>query len=176
MIRFSLGIAVATAALVGTLATRGYAEDACAGFKWDLTQERALFAGSSEPATATAEAAAAVELAPARLYALSLKPQSQVQVVVPLGRKATIDGAFAGLARLKIAAAGPYRVSLDQSGWIDIVGGQGALAATDFSGAQHCNAPHKTVQFDLPAGELILQLTGVSGSVIKLAVTAVRRD
>jgi hypothetical protein len=37
------------ALLVGSAAMPALADDACAGFKWDVSKERALFAGCSAP-------------------------------------------------------------------------------------------------------------------------------
>ena len=37
------------ALLVGTAATPARADDPCAGFKWDVSKERALFAASVQP-------------------------------------------------------------------------------------------------------------------------------
>ena len=128
-----MGIAIATAGMLGTFAPPSYADDACSTFKWDVAQERTLFGGTSQPLLAARDTNSAALLLPARLYALSLAPQTQVQLAVPLGRKADVQGAFAGLAHLKVSVAGLYRISLDQSGWIDVVGEHGVIAASDFS-------------------------------------------
>jgi hypothetical protein len=165
----TVGIVLATAGIL--LTPVSHADDACAAFKWDVAKERTLFAGTSQPVTASRDTSAPPPLVPERLYSLALAPQAQVQVAVPLGRKASVAGAFAGLVRLKVPAPGPYRVSLDQPGWVDVVVKRSALAASDFSGAAGCSAPHKIVQFELPAGELLLQFSGVATPLIKLAVT-----
>lgn len=165
------GIVQLAAAMLAALAPASYADDACTNFKWAIPVERAVFAGASEAAVAAKGVASAPQLATGRLYALSLVPQAVLDVAVPLGRKASVEGAFGGLAHLRIPVAGPYRISLDQSGWIDVVGEHGAIAASDFSGASDCNAPHKIVQFELPAGEVLLQVTGVSNALVRLAVT-----
>jgi hypothetical protein len=173
MKRVPVGVALATAGVLGGFVPPSYADDACATFKWDVAQERTLFAGTSQPMIAARDTNSAPVLLPARLYALSLAPQTQVELAVPPGRKANAEGAFAGLAHLKVTVPGLYRISLDQSGWIDVAGERGVIAASDFSGAAGCSAPHKVVQFELPAGELVLQLSGVASALIKLAITAI---
>ena len=164
---------IVTAVMLAVLAPAGYAEDACATFKWDVASERTLFSGAAQTSAAARDLTSAVQLVPGRLYALSLAPQAQIQLAAPLGRKAGVEGVFGGLAHLKVATAGRYRISLDQAGWIDVVGEHGTLTASDFSGASDCSAPHKIVQFELPAGELVLQLTGIRNALIRLAVTPV---
>jgi hypothetical protein len=91
---------------------------------------------------------------------------------MPLGKKAQFAGAFGGLIRLKVAAAGAYRISLDQTGWMDVVSAAGVINSSDYAGAAGCRTPHKSVQFNLPAGDYLLQLSGVSNASAQLAVTA----
>jgi hypothetical protein len=156
---------------LGLWAATAHADDPCAGFKWDVAHERALFGGSAQALTAAREAGAAPELAAERLYAISLSSQASVALRVPAGPKSSFDGAFAGFARLDVATPGVYRVSLDQPGWIDLVGAHGAIPAGDFSGQRGCRAPHKVVQFSLPAGEALLQLTGIGDPQVRLTLT-----
>ncbi len=169
----SIGAAIACVGLLATLARTGYADEGCEGFKWDVAHERALFAGNAQPLTAAREADSGGELQPERLYDLWLSPQSQVELSVPLANKARVGNVFAGLVRVRIPEAGQYRVSLDQAGWIDVVGAQGVIPSSDFAGQRGCSAPHKVVQFELPAGRLLMQFTGVAGVHLQVAVTRV---
>jgi hypothetical protein len=159
------------ALLLGLAAGAAHADDPCAGFKWNVTRERALFAGQPQALTASQGAASAPELSPERLYDISLWPQAGLALRVPAGSKSRFEGASAGFARLSVPAAGRYRVSLGQPGWIDLVGEQGVIPSSDFSGQHGCSTPHKVVQFELPAGSVLLQLTGVTGSHVELALT-----
>lgn len=159
------------AVLLGLCSAAALADDPCATFKWNVTQERALFEGKAQALAAAQDAGAAPGLAAGRLYDISLLPQATLALRVPAGPKSRFDGAFAGFARLNIAAAGRYRVSLDQPGWIDVVGEHDVIASSDFAGQRGCSAPHKVVQFELPAGSLLLQLTGITGSHVALALT-----
>lgn len=74
---------------------------------------------------------------------------------------------------MHVPTAGTYRIALDQSGWIDVVGEHGAIPSSDFAGGSACNAPHKLVQFELPAGELSLQLSSVASAAVKIALTSI---
>ena len=168
MNRWWTGIA---ALLLGFSGAAVYADDPCAGFKWSVTHERALFAGNAQAVTAAPDAGSAPALAAEHLYDISLLPQATLALRVPAGTKSRFEGAFAGFTHLNIAAPGLYRISLDQPGWIDLVGEQGVIASSDFSGQHGCSAPHKVVQFELPAGGLLLQLTGVAGAHVELTLT-----
>jgi hypothetical protein len=78
-----------------------------------------------------------------------------------------------GLVRLRLATAGLYRISGDQPFWIDVVAGGELAQSTSYQGAAGCNAPHKIVQFTLPAGQvLVLQVSGSGSAHARLAVTA----
>jgi hypothetical protein len=173
MKRASMRVVRATTVLLGIFTHEGYADDPCTSFKWNVAHERALFAVAPQSVAASREVASGPQLLPDRLYGLSLFPQDQITPSVPLGRKAQFDGAFGGFARLHVPTAGTYRIALDQSGWIDVVGEHGAIASSDFAGGGACHAPHKLVQFELPAGNLSLQLSGVANVAVKITLTSV---
>ena len=83
-----------------------------------------------------------------------------------------MTGAQAGIVRLAITHAGRYRISLDEPFWVDVVTGSQMLNSQDFQGVPGCNAPHKIVEFDLPAGnELWLQISGAISATLRLSVT-----
>jgi hypothetical protein len=173
MERAPTGVSLLLAGLLGLWAYPSYADDPCAAFKWNVTHERTLFAGTPESVAAGGDGASAPKLLPDHLYGLTLSPQDRITLSVPLGKKAQFDGAFGGVARLHVPTAGTYRIALDQSGWIDVVGEHGVIPSSDFAGGSACRAPHKLVQFELPAGELLLQLSGVGNAAVKLTVTLV---
>lgn len=148
------------------------ADDPCTSSKWDLKQEHALFLQPAETVTAGHDAASAPTLKAGKLYELSLAPQDGIKFVVPPGKKALPDGAFAGLIHLQVPAAGSYRISLDQGFWIDVVGHHALIESTDFTGMHDCNAPRKIVLFNLPAGEdLVLQVSGVPKDRVRVTLT-----
>ncbi|MBV8210077.1 MAG: hypothetical protein JO133_08435 [Burkholderiaceae bacterium] len=147
------------------------ADDACAGFKWDVTRERVLFATAAEAVTAGTDVASAPLLIPDRLYELATPPQQEVKFQVAPGKTTPIEGASAGLARLRLSTTGEYRISLDQSSWIDVVADNHLVAAEDFQGRRGCHTPHKIVLYWLPSGEdLILQLSGAVAPHVRLTI------
>jgi hypothetical protein len=148
------------------------ADDPCAGFKWNVTEERAVFSQKPQSTPAGHDADTAPSMKTKTLYELSLSPQDGVKFVVPPGKKGLPDGAFAGLAHFRVPTTGAYRVSMDQGFWIDIVSHQALVESTDFTGAHDCKAPRKIVQYNLPAGEdLVLQFSGAAKDKVLVAVT-----
>jgi hypothetical protein len=149
-------------------------EDPCARFSWNIAHERALFATAPVSLAAGRDARSTPLLAPDRLYELQLVPQGQVAMPLPPGKKTSIEGAHAGLARLSLQQPGVYRVCVDQPAWIDVVADGSMIEAADFQGRPGCLAPHKIVQYSLPAGcKLVLQLSAAAGLRLRLAITHV---
>lgn len=147
-------------------------EDPCATFTWNIGQERALFSGSSESVQAGVNSASAPLLRADRLYVLNLVPQGQVRYPVVLAKKSLPDKGFGGVAHLRVPQAGLYRLSLDEPFWVDIASGGHLLPVADHQGRRGCKAPHKILQFSLPAAtELTLELVGTYGSQARLTIT-----
>jgi hypothetical protein len=171
----TLSLALLLAIVAGAFAHPSLAAtpgDPCSGFKWDVTKEHALFGGPGAALAAGKDAASAPTVGTDRLYRLQLLPQADVAFAMPPGKKMLTDGAYAGLATLKLAAPGNYRVSVDVPFWIDLVA-NGKLAVTrDFQGQQSCDAPHKIVEFDLrDAQQFVLQLSGSTQPTVRLTIT-----
>jgi hypothetical protein len=149
------------------------ADDACMDFKWDVTQERALFAGSATPLAAAADPKSAPMLLLNHLYELKLSKQEQVSFAVTPGKKSPRDGSYGGLVTFKIPASGSYRVAIDMPFWIDVVSDGALVAATDFQGQHGCSSPHKIVQFDLLGTRpFFLQLSNAAPESVRLTITA----
>jgi hypothetical protein len=160
------------ALLLGIAAVPAYADDPCAGFKWDVSKERALFAASAQPQAQPAgkDGAGAPVLVPDRLYVLRLAPQEQVSFSVPPGRSPRGGGSFAGLVELKIPAGGSYRIALPL--WIDVATNGKLVPAKDYQAQHSCDAPRKVVEFDLDGGErLLLQFSGADQQTVRVTVT-----
>jgi len=150
-----------------------HAADPCAGFKWDLKRELALFRGPAAVLAAGKSVSAAPALSTNRLYRLSLVAQSQVAFASPPGKATPAEEAYAGLAVLKVPKPGNYRIAVDVPFWIDVVADGKLAAVTDFQGQQSCDAPHKIVEFELrDATRFILQISGSMKPVVRVTVTA----
>jgi hypothetical protein len=144
----------------------------CTGFKWDVSKELALFDGPSVALSAGKKESPAPSLRVDRFYQLQLLPQASVTFAARPGRSSAPDGAYAGVAELKLHAPGNYRVAVDAPLWIDVVVNGKLATATDFQGQQNCDGPHKIVEFDLTGGnQFILQISGSAKATVRLTVT-----
>jgi len=149
-----------------------HADDPCAAFTWDVRHERTLFGQQARPLEAGQTLAAAPTVVIDHLYELKLSEQAQVTFPVTPGKNAKSDGAYAGLASLTVDSPGLYRISLDQPVWVDVIANGTVVPAKDHQGSSGCNAPHKIVEFLLPAGTpLTLQFSGGSFGTTKVTVT-----
>jgi hypothetical protein len=160
------------ALLLGSLALPAGADEDCVDFKWDVSRERILFAGAPAELTAGKDRASAPLIVPNRLYRLRLKTQDTVAFAVSPGKQLTGTPAFAGLATLKIAAPGSYRIAVDVPFWIDVVSNGALLRPTDYQGQHSCRPPHKIVVFDLAAAKpFTLQFSNAVMDKVLLTVT-----
>jgi len=149
-----------------------HADDPCTAFTWDVHHERTLFETKPQILTSGQTVVASPTLAADRLYQVELTAQSEVKFLEPPGRKRGDGGGFAGLVRLTVATAGVYRISLDQPLWVDVIANAALLPAKDHQGRPGCNAPHKVVEFLLPAGSPVtLQFSDSRVPVVKVTVT-----
>lgn len=159
-------------AFMGLAALPARSDEACVDFKWDVSKERALFAGTPAASAAGEDAKSAPIVEPNRLYSIRLASQDGVKFAAPPAKSAAGMSVYAGLATLKISVPGSYRISVDLPLWIDAVSNGRLLGASDFQGQHDCAAPHKIVEFDLAGtGPYILQLSSAKSDHVLLTVT-----
>lgn len=158
-----------------TAATAWAAAPACS-FKWDASAEVELYRSTATPLPVGSDATTAPPIQAGRLYALELKPQGEVHYSVAPSKKMLADGAYGGVLRLKVPAAGQYRIAIDSGYWLDVIHAGKPVDTVDFNGSPTCDGPRKIVVFDLPADtDLLLQLSAASGAQAKLTVTRVAK-
>jgi hypothetical protein len=163
---------VLLALTLGAAILPALADDACVDFKWDVSKERALFAETPAELTAGKDSVSAPIVVPNRLYTLRLMTQPQVAFPATPGKKVPTPSAYAGLATLKIPAAGSYRIAVDLPVWIDVVSNGTLVQPTDYEGQHHCSAPHKIVEFSLAGGQpFVLQISNAVEDHVLLTVT-----
>ncbi len=149
------------------------ADDACVDFRWDVTQERALFAGPATPLAAGVDPKSAPPVVLNRLYEIALSKQDKVRFAAGPGKKSPRAESYGGLVTFKIPASGSYRVAIDMPFWIDVVSNGALVAANDFQGQHGCSAPHKIVQFDLLGTRpFFLQLSNAAPQSVRLTISA----
>jgi hypothetical protein len=165
----------ALAILLAVLSAGGapaFADDACTDFKWEVAQERALFAGTAAPLSAGSDSKSAPVMLLNHLYQLKLPAQEQVSFAATPGKKIPGAGSHAGIAVFNIPASGSYRVAIDMPFWIDVVSNGALIAAKDFQGQRGCSAPHKIVEFDLVGTRpFFLQVSNAAPDSLRLTIT-----
>lgn len=139
----------------------------CDKFRWPIAHEQALLKDA-------AASAANIELGdiPAAALRLKLAPFDQVTLAMPPERAPRDTASSAGTIRIAhVATAGVYAVSISTYAWIDAIqnGKYGKTLA--FSGATDCAHIRKVVKYRLEPGPLTIQLTGVAGDAIAVAIT-----
>ena len=151
--------------------------DPCAGFSWNVTHERSLFAGHARRLRAGTDLSSAPRITTDRLYEATLQPQGAVRFPAPPGKQPREGDVFAGLLRLRVPEARLYRISADEPFWIDVIVGSQPLSAVSYQGRPGCHAPHKIVQFMLtPSQQLVVQLSGAGSSRARLTITRAPRE
>jgi hypothetical protein len=171
MLRSARGLIVLATVLAAV--APALADEACVDFKWDVSPERALFAGPATAVAAAADAKSAPVLLLNHLYELKLSKQEQVSFAVTPGKKSPREGSYGGLVAFKIPASGSYRIAIDMPFWIDVVSDGALVTANDFQGQHGCRSPHKIVQFDLLGTRpFFLQLSNAAPDSVRLTITA----
>lgn len=143
----------------------------CPAYPWNVSREVALFAGAPTTVDASITAGLAPAIEADRLYAVRLSPESRVHFALPPGKMMLTGGDSAGILRLRLPAAGLYRIAVDKPFWIDVVADGRLVQAKEFHGSPDCAGPRKMVEFALPRGTLLLQLSGYVGDSVRLTVT-----
>lgn len=166
-----MSVLLVTAWLVCVAPAMPAVADSCDAFTWNLAHERSLFASTPSRLSAGKDAASAPPVDVDRLYELSLSPSTEVDLPVTPGRKRDGEATSAGIVRVHVARAGLYRVSLSEGDWIELVHDGTALPSGDHEGQHECSAPRKVVQFQLPAGDLLVQLSAAMSATVRLTIT-----
>lgn len=149
------------------------AGDACAGFKWDVSREKALFATAGLPLAAASDGDKAPAVRPDHLYRLQLAPAARISFPVAPGKMPSED-TYGGILQLTLPSPGHYRIAVDAPLWIDVVGAGRLVQPTDFEGQRSCNAPRKIVEFDLEGARgWLLQLSSAGQAGVGLVIVGV---
>jgi hypothetical protein len=107
-------------------------------------------------------------IATGRAASLALEPAGRVGFAMPPARAAPVGA----VVSVVVPRAGHWRVSLDAPVWIDMVGAnrKAAVSINHAHGAR-CSGVAKIVDFDLPAGRYVLQLTGATARTVRVMVS-----
>ncbi|WBU31272.1 hypothetical protein OOZ54_07190 [Rhodopseudomonas palustris] len=155
---------------LSTIAASAAEPSGCAAFKWPIDRERASLSATDKTQLASGQTLDALST---RAIVLSLKPAAEATLPKAPERSSAPER-FAGFVRIKqVDKAGTYTVALPSPAWIDAVQAGHTLKPSGFSGATDCTGIRKMVRYELSAGELLLQVSGVSTETIALAILPV---
>jgi hypothetical protein len=163
---------------LGVVATLGagaaLAQDitaSCGANGWEMSSEIAAFKSTAENLPA---AVAQFNLPPLELnvlYVLKLSAQSGVRYPQVSTKKSLVHNPLGGLATLTVPADGDYRITVDSPLWIDVVGPDGTIAPTAYTGWHECRLFRKSVEYALPGGKpLILQISEATPELIRIVI------
>jgi hypothetical protein len=131
------------------------------------------FSAWGQPASAVAAGATAADATRIEPeVAAEIRLLSAITPALAPGRSRPVDNAHAGLLVVKIPGAGKWRVGLSGPAWIDVIGTDGKPVASAGHGHMApCTTLKKVVEFDLPAGDHLIQISGNPGPTLKLLVS-----
>ena len=139
----------------------------CDKFKWPLAHERSAL---SAPQIARLESGAALAFDAAA--SVHLAPLAQAKLAMPPERAPKASPSYAGAIKLDApGAAGTFKVSLSDAGWIDVVQDGRFVRPVAFTGALDCQGLRRSVKFPLEAKPLTIQLSDVKSPDISLIVS-----
>jgi hypothetical protein len=159
--------AIVTAVLAALAVSPAFGQEpvGCDKFKWPVDRETTALRSADLKTVASGGELAALPFA----AKIALKAPKDAALPTPPER-APKDGTFAGFLSSKGVAAGVYSVSLSAGAWLDVMQNGQFLKAKSFSGVQGCDGIRKVVKFELTGAPFTLQLSGVTGEQIAVAV------
>lgn len=124
--------------------------------------------GQGTPVSAAADANAPT-IAVGKPVEVALHPAAHLKLPAPPAKAAAADS-HGGLVAFAMPRAGKVRVALSAGAWIELVSGGKAVASTEHGHGPRCSGMRKIVDFDLPAGHHLIQLSGSPEASVRLMV------
>jgi len=158
-------------AFVLALTNTAIAEDGCEKFAWPVAQEReALIAPNQQVITS----GASIERAD-QAFKLLLQKSDEARFIMPPERKPRAETWHGGLVLLPAPQqAGVYQITLSDEAWVDLIQDSHYARSVGSSGRSDCPGLRKSVRFEVTATPITLQISGVSGEAISVAVGPAR--
>jgi len=166
-----VGIAACLMLATTTLSARAEQATGCDEFLWPLATEIAWFqADASEKAASGAKLAALPE---GKAIALDLLPMPEATLPAkPTSTPKDGDAEkFGGVVTIEsFPEPGAYQIAISASGWLDVVQNGTTLEAIAHTGSPQCNVLRKSVRFEIGAGPVSVQVSGVPKNSIRIAI------
>jgi hypothetical protein len=139
----------------------------CDKFKWPIERERAALTAPDRLKIVSGD-----DLKPALPAAatIGLRPVAEANLPTTPERSPAAN-TFSGFTVLRSALPpGRYTINLSAAGWIDVVQDGQFLRSVTSSGVRGCEGIRKSVKFEIPAKPFTIQISGVEGNSISLAI------
>ena len=138
----------------------------CDKFKWPVAHEQAALLDEAKPRIDTGGAIAIDKAA-----TLRLAPYADAHFLLAPTRAPKAASSNAGMVNAQAPAAGVYKVSLSEAGWIEIVQDGAFVKSSNFSAALGCPGIRKIVEFALAAKPFTIEVSGVDTAELSLIVS-----
>ena len=165
------GIAVCLAVLLSPPPAFAETKTGCDSFLWPLATEIAWFQAETSVKTASGTTLAAVPSDEA--VALELRPMPEAGLPLKPTSTPKPDDAqkFGGYVTIEsFPGPGAYQIAISDSGWLDVGQNGTTLEAIAHTGSHHCDKLRKSVRFEIGAGPVSIQVSGVPQNTIKIAI------
>jgi len=131
------------------------------------------WAAKTALASATQESGLeAAMLTPGRAADVTLHPTRKVNYVAQ-PEKPGGSVAHGGMVAVAIAEAGIYQISLSSGAWIDVLKDGAPVISSAHAPGPPCSGIRKTVQFPLPPGRAVIQISANADPAIQIMVSRV---
>jgi hypothetical protein len=141
----------------------------CDKFKWSLDKERATLTGSDLPKLASGSH---VRWPLPFATIVTLLPLADAKLPVAPERTPKSNNSFAGFIEVPAPAKeGTYAITLSAAGWIDVVQNGLPVRSIASTGATGCDGVRKSVKFQLAKMPFMVQLSGVEGNSVGIAIS-----
>ncbi len=124
--------------------------------------------GQGTPVSAAADANAPT-IVVGKPAEVALHPAAHLKLPAPPAKAAAADS-HGGLIAFTMPRAGKVRVALSAPAWIELVSGGKPVASIGHGHGPRCLGLRKIVDFDLPAGRHLIQLSGSPDTSVRLMV------
>lgn len=164
----------AIAAIGLAAAPRASADDlgaSCQAPGWDMGSEISTFKSTAENVPAGGSVASLPPLEIGVLYVLKLRPQNEVSYLQISNKKSLVQAPLGGLTSFTVVGAAAYRITVDSPLWIDLVGPDGTIAPSAYTGWHDCRLFRKSVEYTLQAGQsYVLQLSEATPQLVRVVI------
>lgn len=125
--------------------------------------------GAGTPVTAKADVKEPPVIAVGKPAEVTLHPAAHVPLASK-PTKAAPASSHAGYVRFVAAKTGTYRVALSGPAWIEVLGNGKPVTSSAHGHGPRCSGMRKIVDFPLPAGTHVIQLSGSADAKVRAMV------